>query len=51
MTADARESQARTPFDPLDGEALAQAILTRRRRLCIAEETHTAGGACPSCGL
>lgn len=52
MTADSiRESQARTPFDPLHGEALAQAILTRRRRLCIAEETHADGGDCARCGL
>ena len=35
----------------LDAEALAQAILTRRRIKCRVNENHTDGGECPSCGL
>lgn len=46
----ARESQARTTADPLDGQALTQAIHTRRRRKCIAEDAHQ-GENCQRCGL
>lgn len=34
-----------------DGEKLVAAILTRKRRKCIAEGAHPAEGDCARCGL
>ena len=37
------------PVDDPEAQALAAAILTRRRRKCIAQESHTEN--CQRCGL
>ena len=37
------------PVDDPEAQALAAAILTRRRRKCIAQNNHTQD--CPQCGL
>lgn len=39
------------PEQQTEAEKLARAILTRRRRKCIAQDAHTGGGECPRCGL
>ena len=34
-----------------EAQKYTRAILTRRRRKCIAEDAHTSPGTCPRCGL